>query len=150
MNEGQKKFWQTTALTELSSGQWESLCDGCGRCCLYSFRNGKTGKITFVAVSCRFLDISTCRCSVYRNRQQLAPDCIKLSPAQIRQLKRLPYTCAYRSLAEGRPLQWWHPLISGDPATVHEAGISVKDRVVSGNQVHPEDLEYFQEMVTGK
>ena len=144
MNTTQRKFWETKNLTEMTSTEWESLCDHCGRCCLHSVRDGKTGKIQFIAVSCRFLDISTCRCSVYENRGRSVPDCITLSPYKTRQIKRLPYTCAYRSLAEGRPLEWWHPLISGDPKTVHEAGISVRDKVLSGLHVHPDDLERYR------
>jgi hypothetical protein len=127
----------------MTSTEWESLCDKCGRCCLHNFQDGKTGKIKFIAVSCQFLDTSTCRCLVYEARKQIEPDCIKLSPAKIRSIKRLPYTCAYRSLAEGRELQWWHPLVSGDPDTVNKAGISVQDKVLPGKHVHPDDLEYY-------
>ena len=144
MNQIKKKFWETKTLMEMTSSEWESLCDNCGRCCLHSLKDGKTGKIEFLAVSCRFLDISTCRCSVYEKRQQIAKDCTKLSPNKIRRIKRLPYTCAYRCIAEGRQLKWWHPLISGDSNTVHEAGISVKDKVISGRHVHPDDLENYK------
>lgn len=140
----QKKFWETKLLAEMTSTEWESLCDNCGRCCLHSVRDGKTGKISFIAVSCRFLDISTCRCTVYENRKQTVPDCITLSPNKTRQIKRLPYTCAYRSLAERRRLEWWHPLISGDPNTVHDAGISVQDKVLSGLHFHPGDLDRYR------
>jgi len=82
---------------------------------------------------------------VYADRKQRDPNCIALSPEKVRQIKKLPYTCAYRSLADGRQLEWWHPLVSGDPNTVHEAGISVQDKVVSGLHVHPDDLEYFNQ-----
>lgn len=138
------QFWVVKSLKELTTAEWESLCDKCGRCCLHSVRNGKTGKIQFIAVSCRFLDIPTCRCSVYADRNQKDSNCIKLSPAKVGQIKRLPYTCAYRTLAEGRQLEWWHPLVSGDPNTVHEAGISVQYKVVSGLHVHPDDLTSFE------
>jgi hypothetical protein len=127
MKQRQHKFWKTKTLKEMTSTEWESLCDKCGRCCLHNFKDGKTGKFKFIAVSCQFLDTSTCRCLVYEARKQIAPDCIELCPDKIRQLKRLPYTCAYRSLAEGRELEWWHPLVSGDPDTVNKAGISVQD-----------------------
>jgi uncharacterized protein len=140
MKQRENQFWVTKSLKELTAVEWESLCDKCGRCCLHSVRNGKTGKIQFIAVSCRLLDIHTCRCTVYADRNQKDPNCIKLSPANIAQIKRLPYTCAYRTLAEGRQLEWWHPLVSGDPNTVHEAEISVQDKVVSGLHVHPDDL----------
>jgi uncharacterized cysteine cluster protein YcgN (CxxCxxCC family) len=138
----QNKFWKTKTLREMTSAEWESLCDKCGRCCLHNFKDGKTGKIKFIAVSCQFLDTTTCRCLVYEARKQMAPDCIKLSPDKIGEIQRLPYTCAYRSLAEGRELEWWHPLVSGDPDTVNKAGISVQDKVVSGTHIHPKDLEY--------
>ena len=144
MNTIQKKFWETKTLTEMTSAEWESLCDRCGRCCLHSVRDGKTGKINFIAVSCRFLDISTCCCSVYEDRKKTVSDCITLSPHKSKQIKRLPYTCAYRSLAEGRTLEWWHPLISGDPNTVHNAGISVQNKVLSGLHVHPDDLDRYR------
>jgi uncharacterized cysteine cluster protein YcgN (CxxCxxCC family) len=139
----QNQFWKTKKLKEMTKAEWESLCDGCGLCCLHNFRDGKTGKIKIIAVSCRFLDTSTCRCLIYHTRKQINPDCVSLSPDKIRQIKRLPYTCAYRSLEEGRKLECWHPLVSGDPNTVHESGISVRHKVVSGNHVHQDDLEYF-------
>ena len=145
MKQTNNQFWVTKTLNEMTSTEWESLCDNCGRCCLHSVRDGKTGKIQFIAVSCRFLNISTCRCMVYADRKQRDPDCIALSPDKVRQIKKLPYTCAYRSLADGRQLEWWHPLVSGDPDTVHKAGISVQDKVVSGLHVHPDDLEYFNQ-----
>jgi hypothetical protein len=140
MTAKKKPFWVTKSLAELTPTEWESLCDRCGRCCLHSVRDGKTGKIQFIAVACRFLEISTCRCSVYSVREHKDPDCTTLSPDKLRTIKRLPYTCAYRKLAEGRQLEWWHPLISGNPNTVHEAGISVQDKVISGLHVHPDDL----------
>jgi len=143
MKQNNTQFWLTKTFKELTSTEWESLCDSCGRCCLHSVRDGKTGKIQYIAVTCRFLNISTCRCMVYADRKRMDPDCITLSPDKVREIKRLPHTCAYRTFAEGRPLEWWHPLVSGDPNTVHEAGISVQDKVVSGLHVHPDDLGYF-------
>ena len=143
MKQRQHKFWKTKTLKEMTSTEWESLCDKCGKCCLHNFKDRKTGKIKFIAVSCQFLDTSTCRCLVYEARKQIAPDCIELCPDKIRKLKRLPYTCAYRSLAEGRELEWWHPLVSGDPDTVNKAGISVQDKVVTGLRVNPDELEYY-------
>lgn len=144
MKQRENQFWVAKNLKELTAAEWESLCDKCGRCCLHSVTNGKTGKIQFIAISCRFLDITTCRCTVYADRNQKDPNCIKLSPAKVGQIKKLPYTCAYRTLAEGRQLEWWHPLVSGDSNTVHEAGISVQDKVVSGLHVHPDDLSSFE------
>ena len=137
------QFWKIKTLNEMTTAEWEALCDNCGLCCLHNFRDGKTGKIKHIAVSCRHLDIISCRCLIYEDRSLINPDCLLLSPAKIREIKRLPYSCAYRSLVEGRELEWWHPLVSGDPNTVHEAGASVRDKVVSGNHVHQDDLEYF-------
>ena len=127
----------------MTKAEWESLCDNCGRCCLHSVQDGKTGKIKLLAVACRYLDTSTCRCLVYKDRFTYEQDCEALSPDNIRRIKKLPYSCAYRSLVEGRKLGSWHPLVSGDPNKVHEAGISVKGKVVSGVHVNPDDLEYL-------
>jgi len=141
----QNKFWETKSLNELSSSEWEALCDGCGRCCLHKVKDEKADKIAFLGVSCQFLDTSSCRCLVYEARKKMMPDCIVLSPDNIGQTNALPATCAYRRLAEGKPLKWWHPLVSGDANTVHQAGISVQDRVVSGHHVHPDDLSYYND-----
>ena len=127
----------------MTKAEWESLCDNCGLCCLHSVQDGKTGKINLLAVACRYLDTSTCRCLVYNDRFKNVQDCEMLSPNDIGRIKKLPYTCAYRSLIEGRKLECWHPLVSGDPNKVHEAGISVQGKVVTGVHVHPDDLEYL-------
>ena len=147
MKQKENKFWETKSLKEMTKAEWESLCDFCGLCCLYSVQDGKTGKIKLLAVACQYLEISICRCLIYKDRFKIVPDCMRLSPDKIRQIKRLPYTCAYRSLLEGRKLEWWHPLVSGDPNTIHEAGISMKGKVVTGGKVDLDDLEYFH---TGK
>jgi len=141
MNMRQEPFWKTKTLKELTKAEWESLCDSCGVCCLHSLQDGKTGKVKHLSVACQYLDTSTCRCLIYEDRVKIASDCERLSPKKIKRIKKLPHTCAYRALIEGRELEWWHPLVSGDPNTVHEAGISVKDKVVSGIHVHPEDLD---------
>jgi len=143
MKQNQNQFWKTKSLKEMTMAEWESLCDHCGLCCLHSVQDGKTGKIKLLAVACQHLDISTCRCVIYKNRFNTVPDCTMLSPVKIRQLKRLPYSCAYRSLVEGRELKWWHPLVSGDPNTVHTAGISVQGKVVTGEHVNLDKLDYF-------
>jgi uncharacterized cysteine cluster protein YcgN (CxxCxxCC family) len=143
MAPAQHQFWQTKSLDQMTKAEWESLCDRCGRCCLHRVQNGKTGKVKLLAVACQHFDPSTCRCRVYPNRFHTEPDCLKLSPDNIRRLKKLPYTCAYRCLVEGRELAWWHPLVSGDPATVHEAGISVQDKVLAAMLINPDDLQYF-------
>lgn len=136
-------FWKTTALGRMSCEQWESLCDSCGRCCLQKFQDGKTGKVSFTWVSCYLLDVQTCRCSDYGHRTTLVPDCLVLTPEQIPRLRWLPRTCAYRRLSEGKDLDAWHPLVSGDPESVHRAGISVRDKAISEVYVHPEDVDFY-------
>ena len=143
MEQKENKFWETKSLKAMTKAEWESLCDNCGLCCLYSVQDGKTGKIKQLAVACQYLNISTCRCLIYKDRFKTVPDCMMLSSDKIRRIKRLPYTCAYRSLVEGRKLGWWHPLLSGDPNSVHEAGISVQGKVVTGVHVDLDELEYF-------
>ena len=115
----------------MSRREWESLCDGCGRCCLHKLRDAQTDEISFTNVACRLLDPQSCRCSDYANRRARVPDCVRLTPAKLKKLDWLPPSCAYRLLAEGRDLYPWHPLISGTPDSVREAGISVAGRVVS-------------------
>ena len=124
-------FWQVKTLEQMSHDEWESLCDGCGRCCLHKLRDDDTGALSFTNVACRLLDGKTCRCKDYAHRRRRVPDCVSLTPAEVRAIDWLPPTCAYRQLAEGKDLAWWHPLVSGDPDTVHRAGISVRDRSVS-------------------
>jgi len=123
-------FWKTKTLIEMSGSEWESLCCGCGICCLHRFREGKSGKIRFTAIACRHLDVETCRCRIYANRLQLERDCKKISPENVLKLKWLPKTCGYRTVAEGRDLPPWHPLISGHPDSVHEAGISIRNKEI--------------------
>lgn len=143
MGQIENQFWKTKSLKAMTSAEWESLCDHCGICCLHSVQDGKTGKIKFLSVACKFLDVSTCRCMIYEDRLKVVSDCERLSPNKIKRIKKLPKTCAYRSLVEGRELEWWHPLVSGDPNTVHEAGISVQKKVLSGKLVHPRDLKFY-------
>jgi uncharacterized cysteine cluster protein YcgN (CxxCxxCC family) len=117
------------------------LCDQCGICCLQKIEDENSGEVKVIGLSCEFLDTEQCRCLVYADRKLLNPDCILLTPQSIKQKKWLPDTCAYRRLAEGKKLEQWHPLISKDPKTVHHAGISIRDKVVSGIYVHPKDIE---------
>ena len=122
-------FWKTKTLEEMSNVEWESLCDGCARCCLEKLEDEDTGKIYFTHVSCKLLDAGLCACKDYANRSDQVPDCVRLTPENVRTLNWLPPSCGYKLVAEGRDLYWWHPLISGDPNTVHEAGVSVRGRV---------------------
>lgn len=142
MIEDHEKFWEVKQLEKLSPDQWEALCDGCGRCCLEKLENRKTGKVFYTMVACRLLDLSTCRCRGYASRFQQVPDCLQLGPRNIHG-KWLPSTCAYRLLKEGKPLPDWHPLISGDPTSVHTAGISARNFAVSGENVDPDHLEHY-------
>ena len=124
-----RPFWRVKTLEDMSRREWESLCDGCARCCLVKLEDEDTEEIHNTDVGCTLLDAGTCRCRDYAHRQRQVADCVRLTPEAVRSLPWLPPTCAYRLVAEGRDLAWWHPLVSGDPNTVHEAGISVRGRV---------------------
>lgn len=124
-------FWKVKSLGDMTPAEWESLCDGCAKCCLHKLEDEDTGEIAQTNVSCRLLDLQTCGCTRYPERQRLVPDCVVLNPDNVGNLSWMPSTCAYRLLAEGKPLFDWHPLVSGDPDSVHEAGISVRGRSVS-------------------
>lgn len=121
--------------------EWESLCDGCGRCCLNKFEDPDTKKIHYSDVACKLLDLKSCQCSDYPNRKKKVPDCLKLTPAVMPEMNCLPPTCAYRLLDEGKGLMWWHPLVSGSHKTVHTAGISVRGRAVSENGMTDAEME---------
>ena len=136
-----RPFWNTKTLEEMTTKEWESLCDGCGRCCLHKLEDIDTGLYFYTNVACRLLDQETCRCKDYPNREELVKGCLVLSPADHAHYNWLPTTCAYRRLANGMDLEWWHPLVSGDPVTVHQARISVRSRTVSENNVRKEQLE---------
>src|SRR5438046_530508 len=135
-------FWKTKSLDEMSKAEWESLCDGCARCCLEKLEDEDTGQVYFTHISCRLLDAGLCACRDYQNRNDKVPDCVRLTPQNVRTLNWLPPSCAYRLVADGHDLYWWHPLISGDPNTVHEAGVSVRGRVQgTENEIPDADLE---------
>lgn len=132
-------FWKSKTLAEMSEAEWESVCDGCGRCCLVKLEDEDDGRIYFTDIGCRLLDGDTCRCRDYPNRSARVDDCVRLTAKNLGELNWLPPTCGYRLLASGRDLYWWHPLVSGDPETVHAAGVSVRARVSRDEDSLPED-----------
>ena len=129
---GAVPFWRAKRLDEMTDAEWESLCDGCGRCCLNKLEEEETGDIYWTDVACRLLDTDTCRCRSYPNRHDFVPDCVRLDVEEVtnQTYTWLPPSCAYRLIAAGKPLAWWHPLVSGDPETVHQAGISIRGRAL--------------------
>jgi uncharacterized protein len=146
METDEMPFWHRKSLAEMTEEEWESLCDGCGRCCLNKLEEEDTGRIYFTDVGCRLLDGESCRCRDYSHRTQEVDDCVRLRPDNVGKINWLPPTCAYRLLAEGRDLYWWHPLVSGDPMTVHIAGVSVRGRV-SASEVDVPDEELEERIV---
>jgi uncharacterized cysteine cluster protein YcgN (CxxCxxCC family) len=132
-------FWEKP-LAELDRGEWEALCDGCGKCCLHKLEDADTGEIHATEVACKLLDTHSARCTNYRGRRAFVPDCIRLTANNVARMTWLPKTCAYRLRAEGKPLFDWHPLISGDPESVHRAGISVRGWTISEGEAG--DLEF--------
>jgi uncharacterized cysteine cluster protein YcgN (CxxCxxCC family) len=137
------KFWDLP-LQRLTPAEWEALCDGCGRCCLHKLEDADTGEVAFTNVACRLLDGATCRCSQYAIRKSIVPDCVVLTPGTVKDVAYwLPQTCAYRLRHYGQRLFDWHPLISGDPDSVHRAGISVQGRIVPEYEIDVDDLEDY-------
>ena len=126
-----KPYWETKSLQQMTAAEWEALCDGCGLCCLVRFEDEDTGQVTPTRVHCKLFDPDACRCSNYEDRQRTVPDCVKLTPGNISDLPWMPLSCAYRRLHEGRGLAWWHPLVSGDPETVHTAGVSIRGQTIN-------------------
>jgi uncharacterized cysteine cluster protein YcgN (CxxCxxCC family) len=137
MDETNERFWENTPLFAMTPEQWESLCDGCAKCCLEKLEDEDTGRIHYTNVACKLLDRETCRCADYPNRARLVPDCITLTPAVLEKPQWLPETCAYRRLTEKKPLPDWHPLLTGDPGSVEGAGQSVYGRVISEENAGP-------------
>ena len=133
-------FWQTKSLAEMTPAEWESLCDGCAQCCIIKFEDEDTGRIYHTNVVCELLEIYHCRCTRYSERSLLVPTCLTLTPAMITNLTWMPETCAYRLLSVGKDLPLWHPLVSGDPKTVHKAGISVRGKAISARDIADDDL----------
>ena len=137
-------FWRRKSLDRMTDLEWESLCDGCGRCCLNKLEEENTDRTFYTDVGCRLLDGNTCRCRDYAHRSDKVDDCVRLTPKNLKSITWLPPTCAYVLVAAGKDLYWWHPLVSGDSETVHEAGISVRGRVrANETQVSDDMLEDY-------
>ncbi|KPB01171.1 YcgN family cysteine cluster protein [Ahrensia marina] len=145
----EKPFWEEKTLAEMTAGEWESLCDGCGKCCMSKLIDDDTDEIYYTTVACRLFDPVTCRCADYENRQKKVSDCVKLTPENVGEIAWLPATCAYRLLNEGKPLFDWHPLISGDPESVHKADISMRGAVSAFEHHMTHDGEYLEHLVDG-
>lgn len=136
-------FWKTKILSEMTQEEWESLCDGCAQCCRHKLQDEDTGFVYQTNVACRLLDIESCCCIDYQNRSRLVPTCSVMTPDLAGSLTWLPETCAYRRLAVGKNLEWWHPLVSGDHRIVHELGISIREKTVSEKEVGLDHLEDY-------
>lgn len=138
------RFWETVPLEKMTRPEWESLCDGCGKCCLNKLEDEDTGEVALTRVACRLLDDDTCQCSQYPIRHQFVPECIVLKPGNLeKNLYWMPETCAYKLLWTGKKLFKWHPLISGDRDSVHRAGVSVQGMTVSEFEIDEDDWEDY-------
>ncbi len=132
-------FWKTKKLSEMTTEEWESLCDNCGKCCLHKLEDEDTGDIYFTSVVCNLIDLSTCRCTRYAERTQLVPECLDLKQHDFTEYNWLPATCAYRLLTDGKELPSWHPLLSGSPDSVLDAGVSISSYAMKESDI--DDLE---------
>ncbi|HUZ32423.1 MAG TPA: YcgN family cysteine cluster protein [Xanthobacteraceae bacterium] len=133
-------FWRRKSLDHMTDSEWESLCDGCGRCCLNKLEEESTDRTFYTDVGCRLLNGNTCRCRDYAHRSDKVDDCVRLTPKNLKSITWLPPTCAYVLVAAGKDLYWWHPLVSGDPETVHDSGISVRGRVRASEMEVSDDM----------
>ncbi|WDI32164.1 YcgN family cysteine cluster protein [Hyphococcus flavus] len=137
----EKPFWERKPLQEMTDAEWESLCDGCGRCCLYILHNEETGDVFETDVACKLFDAKKRRCTDYENRTARVPDCVRLTPQNASDLHWMPETCAYRRLANGKPIPDWHPLITGDPKSVERARIAVSPDLIPEDEIDNKLLE---------
>ncbi|WP_039758904.1 YcgN family cysteine cluster protein [Bartonella queenslandensis] len=141
---GESPFWKVKKLEELSFSEWESLCDGCGRCCLHKVEDDDTGDLYATSIACRLLDGETCQCRDYVHRKSIVPDCISLDITTIKTARWLPESCAYKLIYEGKDLPWWHPLVSGDYQMVHKAHISARGYI----EIYEDELSSEEDYLT--
>ncbi len=141
MTDESEPFWRVKRLDEMTRVEWESLCDGCAKCCLVKLEDEDTGEIEYTDIACHLLDAETCRCSDYANRSARVPDCVTLTPENLDDIDWMPPSCAYRLIKDGRDLPWWHPLVSGEYEAVRLAGMSVYGRFLYEHEADMEDLE---------
>ncbi len=136
-------FWQQKSLEDMNRKEWESLCDGCGKCCLVKLEDEDDGKVYYTNVACRYLDLKESRCTCYDSRTEKVPDCTYLRPEDVSQFHWLPSSCSYRLIAEGKELPHWHPLVTGDDRQAVKRGLAVAGRCISEDDIDPDELEYF-------
>ncbi len=140
MTSNNERFWEHKRLDEMTPGEWESLCDGCAKCCLHKLEDEDTGEVFYTKIVCQYMS-DDCRCTEYQLRNKLVPNCVWLDPGKVEEFQWLPSTCAYRLISENKPLEDWHPLISGSSSSVHEAGISIKNRALNERFVHEDGYQ---------
>ena len=134
------RFWEIKKLSEMTSEEWESLCDNCGKCCLHKLEDEDTGDIYYTSIACNLIDLDTGLCTCYAERSQLVPECLNLKQGDFVEYSWLPATCAYRLLSEWKELSMWHPLLSGNPASTQEAGVSIISYAMKESEVNdPEE-----------
>lgn len=143
INNRKDRFWEKIPLKELSTEQWESICDGCCQCCAHKLQDDETEEICKTNVVCQYLDTQKGQCRVYQHRHEYVPDCIKVTPDNAAALSWMPETCGYRLIAEGKPLPYWHPLESGDSQSVHKSGASIVGKVISEADINEDDFENY-------
>ena len=134
------KFWETKNLIDMNENEWESLCDKCGKCCVIKLEDFDTQQVHYTNVSCKLLCEKSASCKDYENRKSIVPDCIILSPDNLKDLKWMPETCAYKLLNEGKNLPYWHPLLCGNDKEIVNSGNSVKNRVTNENEIKIKNL----------
>lgn len=138
-----RRFWETKTLQEMTTDEWESLCDGCGLCCLQKLEDDEDNAVYYTRIACKLLDVNTCRCTRYAERKDYVPDCIQLTPEDTADFHWLPPTCAYRCLSEGKTLSEWHPLLTGDPETTIKSGITMAGKMRSETEVAENEWEDY-------